>query len=74
MIWQSIKTAPTDGTWIQVRGHDYGEPRNKRHYAIAFFEGGNWHEVGSAGGLLHYLDGWRPLGTSPAPETAVETI
>lgn len=63
--WQDIGTAPRDGTWIQVRGHDFGDRTRNRHYAIAFFDNGNWNEVGSASGVLYYLDGWRPLSPSP---------
>lgn len=63
--WQDIKTAPRDGTWIQVRGHDYGDRTRKRHHAVAFFENGNWLEVGSVGGVLYYLDGWRSLSPTP---------
>ena len=62
--WKDIKTAPMNGTWIRVRGRDFGNSQNKRHYAIAFYEDGNWHEVGSQGGLLYYLDGWTHLSES----------
>lgn len=59
--WQPIDTAPTDGTWIRVRGVDFGVPGNKHHYAIAFFEDCGWHEVGSDGAELFYLTDWHPL-------------
>jgi hypothetical protein len=59
--WQTIDTAPKDGTWIKVRGHDFGDRTRRRHYAIAFYDHENWNEVGSEGGLLYYLDGWQPL-------------
>jgi hypothetical protein len=59
--WKPIDSAPKDGTWIKVRGHDFGDKTRKRHYAIAFYENGFWNEVGSEGGLLYYLDGWHPL-------------
>ncbi len=62
--WQNIETAPKDGTWIRVRGHDFGDRTRKRHYAIAFFDNGHWNEVGSEGSVLYYLDGWRPLGVT----------
>lgn len=59
--WQPIETAPKDGTWVKVRGHDYGDRARKRHHAIAFYENDVWHEVGSEGSILYYLDGWKPL-------------
>lgn len=59
--WQSIDTAPEDGTWVKVRGYDFGDRLNKRHYAIAFYDCGNWQEVGNEGGLLCYLTDWHPL-------------
>lgn len=59
--WESLETAPKDGTWIKVRGRDFGHANGRRHYAIAFYEDDNWNEVGSAGGLLYYLDSWQPL-------------
>ena len=65
--WKPIETAPRDGTWIKVRGRDFGDSTRKRHYAIAFYEDRNWNEVGSEGGLLYYLDGWKPLIDSYPP-------
>jgi hypothetical protein len=67
--WKSIDTAPKDGTWVKVRGWDFGVPGNKRHYAIAFFENADWNEVGSDGCLLYYLTDWHPLSpqASEAP-------
>ena len=59
--WKPMDTAPKDGTWLKVRGWDFGVPGNKRHYAIAFFEDTDWHEVGSEGSLLYYLTDWHPL-------------
>ena len=59
--WQSIKDAPRDGTWIKVRGRDFGSPTGRWHYAVAFYEGANWHEVGSNSGQLAYLTDWCPL-------------
>ena len=59
--WQSIDTAPKDGTWVKVRGWNFGVPGSDRHYAIAFFEEANWHEVGSEGATLFYLTDWHPL-------------
>jgi hypothetical protein len=56
-----MESAPKDGTWVKVRGHDWGDRTRKRHYAIAFFNEGDWNEVGSEGGLLHYLDGWQAI-------------
>lgn len=57
----SMESAPKDGTWVKVRGRDFGDRTRKRHYAIAFYENGVWCEVGSAGSVLYYLDGWHPL-------------
>jgi hypothetical protein len=70
--WQPIDSAPKDGTWLKVRGHDYGDRTRKRHYAIAFYDNGIWNEVGSEGGLLYYLDGWKPWAEVPSPSRARE--
>lgn len=67
--WQDMARAPRDGTWLKVRGRDFGNSQLRRHYAIAFFENENWNEVGSQGGVLYYLDGWNPPA-EPAPDTA----
>ena len=63
--WKTIDTAPTDGTWIKVRGWDFGIIGSRRHYATACYENGNWFEVGSNGCQLRYLTDWQELsGTS----------
>lgn len=59
--WQPIESAPKDGTWIRARGHDFGVKGQRKHSAIAYYEAGNWNEVGSGGGVLTYLVEWRPF-------------
>lgn len=59
--WNPISTAPKDGTWIKARGHDWGDTTLRKHQAIAYYENGNWWEVGSAGGRLDYLAEWAQL-------------
>jgi hypothetical protein len=59
--WQPMSSAPKDGTWIKVRGRDYGIPGNRRHYAIAFYDDGAWQEIGSNAGQLQYLTDWKPM-------------
>ena len=61
--WKTIDTAPTDGTWIKVRGWDFGVKGSRRHYATACYENGNWFEVGSDGCQLRYLTDWQELCT-----------
>lgn len=63
MNWKPIDSAPIDGTWVKVRGWDFGMKGSRRHYAIAFWDAGVWQEVGSGGGQLQYLTDWRPLTT-----------
>jgi hypothetical protein len=63
--WNPMSSAPQDGTWIRARGYDFGDRTRKKHTAIAFFEDGNWNEVGSEGTHLYYLIEWQPFaGTS----------
>jgi hypothetical protein len=57
--WNSIDSAPTDGTRIKVRGWDFGIKGSRRHYAIARFENGKWIEAD--GNQLRYLTDWQPL-------------
>lgn len=59
--WQPIDAAPKDGTWLKVRGWDFGQPGSKRHYGIAFYQDGAWNEIGSAGGIFYYLTDWHLL-------------
>jgi hypothetical protein len=59
--WKAIDTAPTDGTWIKVQGWDFGIEGWRRHYATAFYENGNWINVGSNGSRLGYLTDWQEL-------------
>jgi hypothetical protein len=59
--WKTIDTAPTDGTWIKVRGWDFGIKGSRRHYATALYENGSWFEVGSNGCQLRYLTDWQEL-------------
>jgi hypothetical protein len=59
--WKPIDTAPTDGTWIKVRGWDFGIEGSRRHYGTAFYEDGKWIEVGSNGNQLRYLTEWQEL-------------
>ena len=54
--WNQIHNAPTDGTWIEVRGWDFGSEESRRHYATARFENGKWVEAG--GNQLRYLTDW----------------
>ena len=67
--WKPIDSAPHDGTWIKAKGRDFGLPGNKSHYAIAFYDSGNWNEVGSEGGILLYLTEWKPLN-EPATDSS----
>src|SRR4051794_33609418 len=70
--WKAMDTAPTDGTWIKVRGWDFGIEGSRRHYATAFYENGNWFEVGSNGSQLRYLTEWQELsGTSSGGDDEV---
>lgn len=62
--WKPMSSAPKDGTVIMARGHDWGNRTNKKHYALAFYRDGAWHEVGSEGGQLQYLDEWRTFERS----------
>lgn len=62
--WKPIDTAPKDGTWLKVRGWNYGVTGGKRHYGIAFYHDEVWNEIGSAGGIFYYLTDWQPM--SPA--------
>jgi hypothetical protein len=57
--WKAIDTAPTDGTWIKVRGWDFGIKGSRRHYATALYQNGNW--FGSNGSRLRYLTDWQEL-------------
>ena len=59
--WKPIDSAPTDGTWIKVRGWDFGIEGSRRHYAIAFYRGSAWLEVGGNGNRLRYLTDWQEL-------------
>jgi hypothetical protein len=59
--WKPIDSAPTDGTWVKVRGWDFGIEGSRRHYAVAFYEGGVWLEVGGNGNQLRYLTDWQEL-------------
>ena len=59
--WKPIESAPTDGTWIKVRGWDFGVKGSRRHYNTAFYENGSWREVGSNGGQLRHLTDWQEL-------------
>jgi hypothetical protein len=73
--WKAIDTAPTDGTWIKVRGWDFGIKESRRHYATAFYENGNWFEVGSNGSQLRYLTDWQELsGTSHSGDDEVRSM
>ncbi|WP_027584384.1 hypothetical protein [Bradyrhizobium sp. Ai1a-2] len=59
--WKPIDTAPTDGTWINVRGWDFGMKGSRRHYTTAFFEDGRWIEASSDASKLRYLTEWQEL-------------
>jgi hypothetical protein len=59
--WKAIETAPMDGTWIKVRGWDFGIEGSRRHYATAFYKGSGWLEVGRSGNRLRYLTDWQEL-------------
>lgn len=59
--WKPMDTAPHDGTWIKAWGWNYGVKGSTKHYSITFYESGAWQEVGSGGGQLQYLEGWKPL-------------
>jgi hypothetical protein len=61
--WNSIDSAPTDGTWINVRGWDFGMEGSRRHYAIAHFKDGKWIEAD--GNQLRYLTDWQALSHRP---------
>jgi hypothetical protein len=59
--WNPMSSAPTDGTWIRARGHDFGDRSRKKHTAIAFYQDEVWNEVGSEGSILYYLIEWQPF-------------
>jgi hypothetical protein len=59
--WKPIDSAPTDGTWIKVRGWDFGIEGSRRHFATAFYGGSVWREAGGKGNRLRYLTDWQEL-------------
>jgi hypothetical protein len=61
--WSPLGSAPTDGSWIKVRGWDFGLEGSERHYAVAHFENANWFEAN--GTQLRYLTDWQELSNRP---------
>jgi hypothetical protein len=55
--WKPIDTAPTDGSWIEVRGWDFGIVGSHRHYAIARSDNGKWTDAD--GNQFRHLTEWQ---------------
>jgi hypothetical protein len=60
--WSPIGSARTNGTWIKVRGWDFGLEGARRHYVSARFDNGKWIEA--HGNQLRYLTDWQELSRS----------
>ncbi len=58
-MWQSIETAPRDGSPVLV----YSAP----HYAVAVWESGHWYDAVCSDGLpaLDHATHWMTLPSSP---------
>lgn len=76
--WQTIDTAPRDGTAILATGLNLGSPGQGRHYALARWERcehpspddwSGWYEPDGEGGPYYWLTHWMPLPGHPeAPQ------
>lgn len=62
--WESIETAPQDGSPVWARGWDWGREGTQRHYCWAYWEGDEWKASGPDGMLLTHLEEWMP-GANP---------
>lgn len=72
--WQSIETAPKDGTQILATGHNYGNPEMSRHYAVVQWTERGWVDQEDKSDLWEdaeppfpytYLTHWSPLPEEP---------
>lgn len=79
--WESIETAPMDGTKILASGLNYGRPDEGRHIVAAMWINGGWWgddggSVDEGQGLetkLLYLTHWMPLPPPPAATQGAKT-
>lgn len=58
--WQPIETAPKDGSWIRVRGFNWGDRTRGRHRMTAYWDGNVWRDAADEDSALHYLTDWKP--------------
>lgn len=63
--WQSMKTAPRDGTEIEARGFNWGDRTRGRHRVTAYWNGAEWRDANDEDSTLHYLEQWRANGPTP---------
>lgn len=78
--WQTIETAPKDGTWILVYGEKYGDEDGPRFFVIKWVTniGGVWEYIDSTTRKLVEKDwsGWSdnfaPTHWMPMPEPSKE--
>lgn len=58
--WKPIDTAPRDGRPIWVRGWNWGNESQGRHYSWAYWNGTDWQAAGAEASHLKYLTDWLP--------------
>lgn len=56
--WNPIIEAPQDGTVIEARGRDRGDPQGALHKGFVFYENGNWTDGDT---IYWFLTEWREV-------------